>query len=117
MDRAEVRALAEKHSEELKLVVDEGGNVFQKSIDQNDLVDAIGKAMDDGDAEKFYAMYAEEMEACTNQTIERTNQIIARTREIEHATAEANLKAESFGGAIGVAILLAVIVLIAVAIF
>ena len=71
-DRQAVRALAEKHAAELLEFARAGGNVYQKSLEQGDKVSEFTAKLSDEEAIAFLNMYAEELEACSNKTLDDT---------------------------------------------
>lgn len=105
LDRATIRVLAEKNSAELLVVAKGGGNVYQKSLDQMDVVNEMAAAMTEDEAVLFLNMYSEELNACTQKTNDETNKILAEV-------ATQNNTAEVVGGVIGALILFTIIFLI-----
>ena len=81
LDRASIRQLAEKEAEELLKIAREGGNVYQKSLDQKDEIEAFVNTLSPDDQARFHSIYTEEVDACTNKTIDRTNNLIAIKNE------------------------------------
>ncbi|MBM1181197.1 MULTISPECIES: hypothetical protein [Pseudomonas] len=75
LDRQAVRALAEGNTAELRQFAQAGGNVYQKSLEQSDKVRAHAAQLSDEDAAAFLNMYAEELDACTNKTLDDTRAI------------------------------------------
>ena len=102
VDRCAVRALAEKHSQELQQVSNAGGNQYQAALDQQDNIVEFTSSMTEEDATAFIIMYAEELDACTQTTIDKTNKILVETEANNHTV-------EAIGGVIGFIILLFII--------
>ncbi len=102
LNRAAVRALAEKHSDELRQIASSGGNPYQASLDHQDKIDEFISSMSEDEAIAFIDMYTEEIDACTQNTEDETTRILAETEAN-------NYTAEAIGGFIGFAILLFII--------
>jgi hypothetical protein len=102
VDRCAVRALAEKHSQELQQISNAGGNHYQTALDQQDNIVEFTSSMTEEDATAFINMYAEELDACTQTTIDKTNKILVETEANNHTV-------EAIGGVIGFIILLFII--------
>ena len=76
-DRAMVRALAERNTEELQRVADSGGNAHQKLLDQQDKVKELAASMSEKEAAEFLKMYEEELTAYKRKAIEDAVKSIA----------------------------------------
>lgn len=76
IDRNTIRKLAEKNSDELQDVSNLGGNIYQKSLEQQDKVNEYVATLNDTDAVKFMTMYSEELSACSNKKIDDANEIL-----------------------------------------
>lgn len=70
VDRLAVRALAEQNSAALLDFAKSGGNVYQKSLEQQDAINEIAAEMDEADAAEFLNTYAEELNACSMKTLD-----------------------------------------------
>lgn len=102
IDRLAVRALAEKHSAELREFASDGGNVYQKSLEQSDAVKEIASGMSEDDATDFYNTYAEELNACTQKTLD----------DVQVANQEAEITGQVIGGIVAIAIVVIFLVVI-----
>jgi hypothetical protein len=102
LDRLSIRALAEKHSAELRDVAQSGGNVYQASLDQQDRITEFSSTLAEEDVIKFLNIYSEELEACSSKTNDETTALLAEAQSSNEAAA-------AFGGFIGLAILILII--------
>lgn len=98
-DRMAIRALAEKNSAELKAIASAGGNVYQRSLEHQDEVNEYAATLTPEDAVAFLNMYTEELNACTQKTLDDTNVVLAKAQAENHT-------AEAVGGFIGLLVLL-----------
>lgn len=71
LDRLSIRALAEKHSAELRDVAQSGGNVYQASLDQQDRITEFSSTLAEEDVIKYLNIYSEELEACSSKQMMR----------------------------------------------
>ncbi|MEX1199682.1 MAG: hypothetical protein WEB02_02730 [Methylophaga sp.] len=98
LDRPSIRALAEKHSAELKDIAQSSGNVYQAALDQQDRVTEFSGTLSEEDAIKFLNMYSEELNACSSKTNDETAAVLAEVKS-------SNRAATAIGGIIGLAVL------------
>lgn len=104
IDRKAVRALAERHSAELQAAAKFGRNVYQLSLDQQDKLATFAKSLSPEESNEFYSMYAEELNACTEQSKHETEMAIIKMnaevaqRNIEQV--QSQMQWEQIGGAI-----------------
>lgn len=98
LTRAEIRSLAEANLARLSEVRAEGGNVHQAILDQHDELNARTDSWPPEHRERFWTMYAEEMEALKNAAEER---LAAADAQLARSAAWG----EILGGLIGFAVL------------
>jgi len=77
--RAEVRAIAERHMAEFRVVAQQGGNVHQRGIDTTDEVAAYAAHLAPDDRIRLLNMYAKELNALAQFANDQTAQILATT--------------------------------------
>jgi len=99
LDRPSIRALAEKHSAELRDVAQSGGNVYQASLDQQDKITEFTSTLSEEDAINFLNTYSEELNACASKTNDETAVVLAEAESSNQAAA-------AIGAAIGFAALI-----------
>lgn len=83
LDRAAIRALAEKHMAELKAVAMEGGNPHQRSLDQQDRIDEYVATMTHEEAATFQSMYADELNACSAHVKFEAEAFVAQSQSLK----------------------------------
>lgn len=105
LDRMAIRALAEKNSGELKAIASAGGNVYQKSLEHQDKINDYAATLTPEDAVAFMDMFSEELNACTQKTLDDTNVFLEKAQAANHS-------AETIGGFIGLVVLLFVLFVI-----
>lgn len=93
LDRRIVRALVEKHSDERRQVLAAGGNVYQKTLDQQDRIDEFAASMTTDEAVAFYSMIEQETTALTLRLKDLTAKINLET-EIKNRQTQAIIDAQ-----------------------
>lgn len=89
-NREYVRSIVEKNNEILRSIARDGGNINQKSLDQQDELKELTKDWSKEEQTAFYELYDEELEAITAHIIKQTIDIENQTtnqllqNEIEH---------------------------------
>lgn len=73
--RAEIRELVRINSEELLEFAKSGGNAHQKQLDQADLIDEEVARLAEDERERFYKIYVEEMNAKSQETLEKASRM------------------------------------------
>lgn len=109
LDRMAVRELAEKNSAELLAVAHAGGNVYQRSLEQQDRIDEIVASLSIEEATAFSSMYADELNACTQKTVDDTNLLVAKAEARE---ASAKVAGEAIGGVIALVVFIGILIAI-----
>lgn len=66
IDRQSIRELVRQDAEHMVEVARAGGNVYQTSLDRQDEISNFVSKLTDADQQKFYTIYAEELQASTN---------------------------------------------------
>ena len=104
-DRQAIRALAEKHHMEIKQVAMNGGNHYQLSLEHQDKINEFATHLSLEEATIFFTMYAEELNACTQKTVDDTSRTLASVEE-------SNKSLEAAGGAISLILLVLILFMI-----
>jgi len=100
VDRLAVRALVQKHVDELHSCARAGGNTRQKALDQRDSVAEMVADLSVVDQGAFYRVYAEEMDA-------NTDQVESFARQNQQQIALDEDRSEMFWKAVGVVLIAA----------
>lgn len=98
--RSEIREYVRVNGAELLSVAQSGGNVYQKSLDQQDEVDELIGHLDDDVKLRFLNIYTEELNARTAQLNQDTSVILENAAKAEQSS-------QNIGGIIALVIFLA----------
>ncbi|WP_314384948.1 hypothetical protein [Pseudomonas brenneri] len=86
--RSEIREYVRVNGVELLSVAQSGGNVYQKSLDQQDELDELIGHLDDDAKLRFLNIYTEELNARTAQLDQDTNVILESAVKAEKSSQE-----------------------------
>lgn len=96
--RAEIREFVRINAEELLEFSRAGGNAHQKSLDQKDLLEEQLAPLTDEQRDRFYTIYAEEMEANTQHALYKLNNPPVETVDLNPQPSTVEIGSQSISG-------------------
>ncbi|WP_163021231.1 hypothetical protein [Pseudomonas viridiflava] len=104
--RAEIREYVRVNGEALLAFAQQGGNVYQLSLDQQDAMDALIANLSEDEKIRFLNIYTEEMNA-------RTSKVNSETEEFLSAVAKSEVADSQIGAVLaGIAFLILFLIVI-----
>ncbi|WP_440061473.1 hypothetical protein ACTAB0_11485 [Pseudomonas syringae] len=103
--RADIREYVRVNGEALLAFAQQGGNVYQLSLDQQDEMDALIANLSEEGKIRFLNLYTEEMNA-------RTSKVNHETAELVSATAKSEVADSQIGSALAAIALLILFIIV-----
>lgn len=112
VDRSSVREYVRRDSESLRACAMAGGNVYQLSLDQQDIVNEHIAGMPSADAAAFLKVYTEELEASAHHSNLEADRLNKQADLLNAQTAASTYGTEVVGRTIGVILLVVFFIVI-----